>query len=189
MFSLCYRPIFQHFFSKFVLPSPLHLVHPPHLSSLPSLLRMLPALYYTSLFSLFPISATYFHVHFFLFVKRYILPAFSFVFFHLLFQLPVFLVSHFLLRKVCSIHVSFPSFLFVHLFLTILLGLPLSLMCPSSVHLTYRAHSFPCYPHFTFHTLYYYLDQSCSSCHQTSSHIHFANLCFYCYPGVSLSPP
>ena len=89
------RPNLEHSFSKFVLPSPLHLVHPPYLSSLPSLFCLLPAIYYTSLFPLFPISET----SFFMFISfcscniTFFLhsPAFSFVFFHLLFQLPVFL--------------------------------------------------------------------------------------------------
>jgi hypothetical protein len=58
------RPIFQHFFSKFVLPSPLYLVHHQYSSSLPSLFVMLPALNYISLCSLFPISATSFFMFF-----------------------------------------------------------------------------------------------------------------------------
>ena len=55
----------------------------------------------------------------------------------------------------------------------------LSLICP----LTYHAHSFHCYPHFGL----YCLDQSCSPCHQTSTCIHFVNLCLLVLPGWYMS--
>ena len=78
----------------------------------------------------------------------------------------------------------------MQLFLRILLGLSLSLICPICVpHFPSRS-IVPTVSHVTRTSLFLhfdYLDQSCSSCHQTSSHIHFLNLCFYCYPDVCLS--
>ena len=59
----------------------------------------------------------------------------------------------------------------------------LSLICPPDL----SCPQFPMLPALNLFLHFDYLDQSCSSCHQTSSHIHFVNLCFYCYPDVCLS--
>ena len=144
---------------------------------------MLPALNYISLCSLFPISAT----SFFMFFSFYSCDVTFFLHspcIRLCFFPPAIPAS-------CISHVPFPVtvslfvtrfFSYIPLWVSVPEYPPWSLFflicpcvpCPSL---------YQCYPHFGL----YCLDQSCSPCHQTSTYIHFVNLCFLVLPGWYMS--